>query len=52
MDANNSATLGHIGWLKPAASGPDDDTDLEAEEEEMLTDTRFRPVRRHTTVYQ
>ena len=52
MDPNNSATLGHIGWLKPAASGPDDDTDLEAEEEEMLTDTRFRPVRRHTTVYQ
>ncbi|MGX1497263.1 type VI secretion system protein ImpH [Labrenzia sp. MBR-25] len=52
MDATNSATLGHIGWLKPAASGAGDDAGAEAEEEDMLTDTRFRPVRRHTTVYQ
>ena len=52
MDATNSATLGHIGWLKPAVSGSGDDAAPEAEEEDMLTDTRFRPVRRHTTVYQ
>lgn len=52
MDANNSATLGHIGWLKPMETGSEDDTGPEADEEDMLTDTRFRPVRRHTTVYQ
>jgi len=51
MDSTGSATLGHIGWLKPggeAAAEPEGPSD----EEEMLTDTRFRPVRRHTTVYQ
>lgn len=51
MDRSNSATLGHIGWLKPAApqeTEPPEDLD----DEDMLTDTRFRPVRRHTTVYQ
>ena len=52
MDATNSATLGHIGWLKPPASVAGDEAEPEAEEEDMLTDTRFRPVRRHTTVYQ
>ncbi|MET1415346.1 type VI secretion system baseplate subunit TssG [Roseibium sp. HPY-6] len=51
MDSNSSATLGHIGWLKPIAAEPADDADFD-EDEEMLTDTRFRPVRRHTTVYQ
>ncbi|MBN9670368.1 type VI secretion system baseplate subunit TssG [Roseibium aggregatum] len=50
MNRANSATLGHIGWLKPAA-GPKEE-ELPAEDEDMLTDTRFRPVRRHTTVYQ
>jgi type VI secretion system protein ImpH len=51
MDSTSSATLGHIGWLKPAKPGePEPDETLE--DEEMLTDTRFRPVRRHTTVYQ
>ncbi|WP_269582325.1 type VI secretion system baseplate subunit TssG [Roseibium sp. Sym1] len=51
MDSTSSATLGHIGWLKPAKpSEPEPDETLE--DEEMLTDTRFRPVRRHTTVYQ
>lgn len=51
MDGNNSATLGHIGWLKPAQ--PPEPTPEDAPEDEaMLTDTRFRPVRRHTTVYQ
>jgi len=51
MDRNNSATLGHIGWLKPAETeiSEEDETDEEAD---MLTDTRFRPVRRHTAVYQ
>jgi type VI secretion system protein ImpH len=52
MDATNSATLGHIGWLKPPESGAGDEAGPETEEEDMLTDTRFRPVRRHTTVYQ
>ncbi|WP_428674004.1 type VI secretion system baseplate subunit TssG [Roseibium sp.] len=51
MNANNSATLGHIGWLKPAAAAEVEEM-FEGEDEEMLTDTRFRPVRRHTTVYQ
>jgi type VI secretion system protein ImpH len=54
MDSSGSATLGHIGWLKPdgkAAAAPEE-TGIAAEDEEMLTDTRFRPVRRHTTVYQ
>ncbi|WP_299471004.1 type VI secretion system baseplate subunit TssG [uncultured Roseibium sp.] len=51
MDSNSSATLGHIGWLKPIDADPADDADFD-EDEEMLTDTRFRPVRRHTTVYQ
>ncbi len=50
MDATSSATLGHIGWLKPAASAGAEAA--EGGEEEMLTDTRFRPVRRHTAVYQ
>lgn len=49
MDRNSSATLGHIGWLKPAT---DRSLDEPEDDEEMLTDTRFRPVRRHTTVYQ
>ncbi|CTQ53905.1 type VI secretion protein, family [Roseibium album] len=52
MNRNNSATLGHIGWLKPAAAETDILEEAELEDEEMLTDTRFRPVRRHTTVYQ
>lgn len=51
MDRNSSATLGHIGWLKPAAAD-EPEPDEAPEDEEMLTDTRFRPVRRHTTVYQ
>lgn len=51
MDSNSSATLGHIGWLKPIDAEPADDAGFD-EDEEMLTDTRFRPVRRHTTVYQ
>lgn len=51
MDSNNSATLGHIGWLKPAKDAAPEPDDM-LEEEDMLTDTRFRPVRRHTTVYQ
>ncbi len=50
MNRSSSATLGHIGWLKPASKA--EEAKFEAEEEEMLTDTRFRPVRRHTTVYQ
>jgi len=49
MDRNNSATLGHIGWLKPEAPDAPEEA---LEDEDMLTDTRFRPVRRHTTVYQ
>jgi type VI secretion system protein ImpH len=52
MNRNNSATLGHIGWLKPAAAETEVLEEAELEDEEMLTDTRFRPVRRHTTVYQ
>lgn len=51
MDSTSSATLGHIGWLKPVDAAPAEDDVLD-DEEEMLTDTRFRPVRRHTTVYQ
>ncbi|MEM8701284.1 MAG: type VI secretion system baseplate subunit TssG, partial [Pseudomonadota bacterium] len=51
MDSNSSATLGHIGWLKPKDAAPEDEDAID-DEEEMLTDTRFRPVRRHTTVYQ
>jgi len=51
MDSNNSATLGHIGWLKPVKEAAPEQDDV-SEEEDMLTDTRFRPVRRHTTVYQ
>ncbi|WP_434052113.1 MAG: type VI secretion system baseplate subunit TssG [Roseibium sp.] len=51
MDSSSSATLGHIGWLKPVEAAPEDEDTLE-DQEEMLTDTRFRPVRRHTTVYQ
>ncbi|WP_421982821.1 type VI secretion system baseplate subunit TssG [Roseibium sp.] len=51
MDSTSSATLGHIGWLKPLGAAPAEDDALD-DEEEMLTDTRFRPVRRHTTVYQ
>lgn len=51
MDSISSATLGHIGWLKPKDAAPQDEDAIE-DEEEMLTDTRFRPVRRHTTVYQ
>lgn len=51
MDSTSSATLGHIGWLKPLSAAPAED-DARDDEEEMLTDTRFRPVRRHTTVYQ
>ncbi|WP_168206399.1 type VI secretion system baseplate subunit TssG [Labrenzia sp. PHM005] len=50
MDKSGSATLGHIGWLKPAA--PEAPTDKDMEDDELLTDTRFRPVRRHTAVYQ
>lgn len=51
MDGLSSATLGHIGWLKPADTGVPDDAEFD-DEEDMLTDTRFRPVRRHTSVYQ
>ena len=51
MDSANSATLGHIGWLKPAGEDVSDNGEFD-DEEDMLTDTRFRPVRRHTTVYQ
>ncbi len=51
MDSNSSATLGHIGWLKPKDAAPEDEDAID-DNEEMLTDTRFRPVRRHTTVYQ
>ncbi|MEO0976879.1 MAG: type VI secretion system baseplate subunit TssG [Pseudomonadota bacterium] len=51
MDSTSSATLGHIGWLKPV-DAVSEDQDTSDDEEEMLTDTRFRPVRRHTTVYQ
>ncbi|MES0882294.1 type VI secretion system baseplate subunit TssG [Roseibium sp. SCP14] len=50
LNSSNSATLGHIGWLKPATDASQQDA--ETEDEEMLTDTRFRPLRRHTTVYQ
>ncbi|MHA7772594.1 type VI secretion system baseplate subunit TssG [Roseibium sp. M-1] len=52
MNRNNSATLGHIGWLKPATQEEDTPPPPDGEDEEMLTDTRFRPVRRHTAVYQ
>ncbi|POF29252.1 type VI secretion system baseplate subunit TssG [Roseibium marinum] len=52
MNRSNSATLGHIGWLKPPAAKAAEEADIEEEDEDMLTDTRFRPVRRHTTVYQ
>lgn len=53
MDRTGSATLGHIGWLKPAAEpSVEPETPDADEDEEMLTDTRFRPVRRHTTLYQ
>lgn len=52
MNSSSSATLGHIGWLKPPSSEETDEEEFEFEDEEMLTDTRFRPVRRHTTVYQ
>ncbi|WP_068417200.1 type VI secretion system baseplate subunit TssG [Labrenzia sp. OB1] len=52
MNRSNSATLGHIGWLKPPAATAAEEEDVEEEGEDMLTDTRFRPVRRHTTVYQ
>ncbi|WP_165814600.1 type VI secretion system baseplate subunit TssG [Labrenzia sp. 011] len=52
MNRNSSATLGHIGWLKPPAGPAVEDADIEEEDEDMLTDTRFRPVRRHTSVYQ
>jgi len=51
MNAVNSAVLGHIGWLKPRQQTQDSDTEATGEEEEMLADTRFRPVRRHTAVY-
>lgn len=51
LDKTTSAVLGHIGWLKPqqevVPAPADDDEDVD-----MLTDTRYRPVRRHTTVYQ
>ena len=43
MDSSNSATLGHIGWLKPAAPSDDEDAGQAGEDEDMLTDTRFRP---------
>ncbi|WP_420337471.1 type VI secretion system baseplate subunit TssG [Roseibium sp.] len=49
MDKSGSATLGHIGWLKQETTAPPDDGQ---ESEELLTDTRFRPVRRHTAIYQ
>ncbi|WP_298820744.1 type VI secretion system baseplate subunit TssG [uncultured Roseibium sp.] len=52
MNSSSSATLGHIGWLKPPPSDEPEEEEFEFEDEEMLTDTRFRPVRRHTTVYQ
>jgi|GEM_PF-169883 len=52
MNRSNSATLGHIGWLKPAAIDEDTSPPPDDEDEEMLADTRFRPVRRHTSVYQ
>lgn len=52
MNQASSATLGHIGWLKPAADKADVPEEVETDDEEMLTDTRFRPVRSHTTVYQ
>ncbi len=51
MNRNSSATLGHIGWLKPAASAKAEPQDEDDADEDMLTDTRFRPVRRHTTAY-
>lgn len=51
MNRSNSATLGHIGWLKKRDAA-DEEPDAGDEDDEMLTDTRFRPVRRHTTVYQ
>ncbi|MCV0426072.1 MAG: type VI secretion system baseplate subunit TssG [Roseibium sp.] len=51
MDRDNSATLGHIGWLKPAVA-KEQEPEFDDEDDGMLTDTRFRPVRRHTTVYQ
>lgn len=50
MDKTGSATLGHIGWLKPDTPGVP--KDISAEDDELLTDTRFRPIRRHTAVYQ
>nr|WP_286183744.1 type VI secretion system baseplate subunit TssG [Labrenzia sp. R4_1] len=49
MDKSESATLGHIGWLKQETTAPPDDGQ---ESEELLIDTRFRPVRRHTAIYQ
>ncbi|WP_299813815.1 type VI secretion system baseplate subunit TssG [uncultured Roseibium sp.] len=52
MNRSNSATLGHIGWLKSPAATAAEQEDIDEEGEDMLTDTRFRPVRRHTTVYQ
>ncbi|TYC50448.1 type VI secretion system baseplate subunit TssG [Rhodobacterales bacterium] len=52
MNRSSSATLGHIGWLKPADASQATDTGMASDDDEMLTDTRFRPVRRHTTVYQ
>ncbi|GAA0781716.1 type VI secretion system baseplate subunit TssG [Roseibium denhamense] len=51
MNRSASATLGHIGWLKPPhgeSDAPGDDSPAD----DILTDTRFRPIRRHTTVYQ
>ncbi|MEM9634481.1 MAG: type VI secretion system baseplate subunit TssG [Pseudomonadota bacterium] len=50
LNSSSSATLGHIGWLKPAATAVQHDE--ETNDEEMLMDTRFRPLRRHTAVYQ
>jgi type VI secretion system protein ImpH len=52
MNRSNSATLGHIGWLKPAPTKEVAPLPPDGEYEDMLTDTRFRPVRRHTAVYQ
>lgn len=52
MNRSNSATLGHIGWLKPAAGDEGSSPPPDGEDEDMLADTRFRPVRRHTAVYQ
>lgn len=49
MDTAGSATLGHIGWLKPRSEPP---APPEQDDEDLLTDTRYRPVRRHTAIYQ